>query len=55
MHHSKLHNYLKASNLEGWNHEVAQKMDSILKDKTWNLVDFHWARSMMGLQNKANT
>jgi hypothetical protein len=27
MLHSKLHNYLNASNLEGWNHEVAQKMD----------------------------
>jgi hypothetical protein len=39
MHHLKLHNYLKASSLEGWNHEVAQKMDSILKDKTWSLVD----------------
>jgi hypothetical protein len=39
MHHSKLHNYLKASSLEGWNHEMAQKMDSILKDKTWSLID----------------
>jgi hypothetical protein len=39
MHHSKPHNYLKASSLEGWNHEVAQKMDFILKDKPWSLVD----------------
>ncbi len=39
MLHLKLHNYLNASSLEGCTHEVAQKMDSILKDKTWSLVD----------------
>ncbi len=39
MLHSKLHNYLHASSLEGWNHEVAPKLDSILKYRTWSLVD----------------
>ncbi len=39
MHHSNLRKYLKALSLEGWNHEVAQKMDSMLKDRTWSFVD----------------
>ncbi len=39
MLHSKLYNYLNASSLEGWNHEVAQKMDFILKDKTQSIID----------------
>jgi hypothetical protein len=51
MFHSKLHNYLKAFSLKGWNHEVVQKMDSILKDKTWSLVDLPLGKKHDGSTN----
>jgi len=50
MHHSKPHNYLKAFNSQGWDHAMAQEMDSILKNRTWSLVDLSLGRKLINAQ-----
>ncbi len=50
MHHSKSHNYLKAFNSKGWDHAMAQEMDSILKNRTWSLVGLLLWKKLINVQ-----